>query len=193
MSRLCSDERRALLELARRAIVEAVGHGRVLDFPPPGGVLAQPGGAFVTLHRRGRLCGCIGQLGGSPESLATTVVHSAIGAAREDPRFVPVRPEEIGELEIEISVLSPLEPAHAESVEVGRHGILIARGSFRGVLLPQVAVEHRFTRERFLEETCAKAGLEPSAWKDPATCLFVFTAEVFSEADFQDQRQVRAG
>ncbi len=193
MSPLCREERRALLDLARRAIVEAVCHGRVLEIPAPTGALAKPSGAFVTLHRRDRLCGCIGQVGASSDSLAATVVRCAIAAAREDPRFWPVRPEDVPELEIEISVLSPLEPVQPEAVEVGRHGLVAARHERRGVLLPQVAVEHRWTRERFLEETCMKAGLEPDAWKDPDTLLLAFTAEVFSEADFQTQRQVRAG
>ncbi len=193
MSPLCSEERRALLDLARRAIVEAVCHGRALDIPTPTDALAKPAGAFVTLHRRGQLRGCIGQVGASLESLAATVVRCAIGAACEDPRFHAVRPEAVAELEIEISVLSPPEPVRPEAIEVGRHGLLVIHYQHRGVLLPQVAVEHRWTCERFLEETCVKAGLERDAWKHPATLLLAFTAEVFSEADFEAQRQVRAG
>ncbi len=193
MSPLCSDDRRALLDLARRGIVEAVCHGSTLDVPPATGALAQPAGAFVTLHRRGRLCGCIGQVGASTESLAATVARCAIRAACEDPRFRPLRPEEIAELEIEISVLSPVDAVKPEAIEVGRHGLVVAQGGRRGVLLPQVPVERGWTRERFLEETCLKAGLEPNAWKDPATILLAFMAEVFSEADFRAERQARAG
>jgi AmmeMemoRadiSam system protein A len=193
MSPLCNEERRALLDLARRAIVEAVCQGRLLGIPTPADVLAKPSGAFVTLHRRGQLCGCIGQVEVSQESLAATVVRCAVGAACEDPRFRPVRPEEVAELEIEISVLSPLEPLRPEAVEVGRHGLMVIHYQQRGVLLPQVAVEHRWTRERFLEETCIKAGLERDAWRGPGALLLGFTAEVFSEADLQAQRQVRAG
>ena len=188
MSLLCSEDRRALLDLARHAVVEAVCHGRVLEFPPPSGALAAPGRAFVTLHRSGQLCGCIGQVVPS-DSLAATVVRCAIGAATKDPRFRPVRPEELAELEIELSILSPLEPIQPEAIQVGRHGLMVARDQLRGVLLPQVAVEHRWTRDRFLEETCAKAGLPPDAWKDPATRVMAFTAEVFSEAEFRAQRQ----
>ena len=188
MSLLCSEDRRALLDLARHAVVEAVCHGRVLEFPPPSGALAAPGRAFVTLHRSGQLCGCIGQVVPS-DSLAATVVRCAIGAATKDPRFRPVRPEELAELEIELSILSPLEPIQPETIQVGRHGLMVARDQLRGVLLPQVAVEHRWTRDRFLEETCAKAGLPPDAWKDPATRVMAFTAEVFSEAEFRAQRQ----
>ncbi len=193
MSPLSSDERRALLDLARQAIVEAVCQGRTLDVPPALGAMAQPAGAFVTLHQRGGLCGCIGQVGASSESLAATVARCAVGAACEDPRFRPVRPEEVVELEIEISVLSPLEVVRPDAVEVGQHGLVVAQHGQRGVLLPQVPVEHRWTRERFLEETCAKAGLAPDAWKHPTTVLLAFTAEVFSEADFRPERRAKAG
>ena len=188
MSPLCSDDRRALLDLARRAIVEAVCHERVLDFPLPTGAVVAPAGAFVTLHRRSQLCGCIGQIVAS-DSLAATVVRCAIGAATKDPRFRPVRPEELVELEIELSVLSALEPIRPEAVEVGRHGLVVVRDQQRGVLLPQVATEHHWTRERFLEEACAKAGLPSDAWKDPTTRVLAFTAEVFSEANFHIERQ----
>ncbi len=188
MSLLCSEDRRTLLDLARHAVVEAVCHGRVAGFPRPGGALAAPGRAFVTLHRSGQLCGCIGQVVPS-DSLAATVVRCAIGAATKDPRFRPVRPEELAELDIELSILSPLEPIQPETIQVGRHGLMVARDQFRGVLLPQVAVEHRWTCDRFLEETCAKAGLPPDAWKDPATRVMAFTAEVFSEAEFRPQQQ----
>ena len=191
MSLLCSEDRRALLDLARHAVVEAVCHGRVLEFPPPSGALAAPGRAFVTLHRSGRLCGCIGQIV-TTESLAETVARCAVMAATRDPRFHPVHPEDLGELEIEISVLSPLEPIEPEAIEVGRHGLMVAREQQRGVLLPQVAIEHRWTRERFLEETCAKAGLEPHAWKDASTKVLAFTAEVFSEAHFRAPQQAQA-
>lgn len=192
MSPLCSDDRRALLELARRAIAEAVSHGRLLNLPAPAGALAEPSGAFVTLHHRDRLRGCIGQLSRSAP-LANAVVHCAIGAALEDPRFRPVCAEEVAELEIEISILSPLEPIEPQAVEVGRHGLVVARSDRRGVLLPQVATEHGWTRERFLEEACAKAGLEPDAWKDPATHLLAFTAEVFSEADLPTGPREQSG
>jgi AmmeMemoRadiSam system protein A len=188
MSPLCSDDRRALLELARRAIVEAVCQGRVVESPAPTGALAAPAGAFVTLHRRGRLCGCIGQVAPS-DSLAVTVVHCAIGAATKDPRFRPMRPEELAELEIELSILSPLEPITPEALEVGRHGLMVVRDYHRGVLLPQVATEHRWSREHFLEQTCEKAGLPPGAWRDPGTQILGFTAEIFSEADFHIEQQ----
>ena len=192
MSPLCSDERRALLDLARRAILEAIHHERVLDFPAPAGALASLCCAFVTLHRGGRLCGCIGQVG-PPEPLAATVVRCAIAAATKDPRFQPMRADELADLEIEVSVLSAFEPILPEAIEVGRHGLVVARRGQRGVLLPQVAAEHGWTGERFLQETCAKAGMELDAWKDPATSLLAFTAEVFSEAELATRRHEQAG
>lgn len=140
------------------------------------------------MHRRSRLCGCIGQVAPS-DSLAVTVARCAIGAATKDPRFPPVRPEELAELEIELSILSPLEPIEPEAVQIGQHGLMVVRDYHRGVLLPQVAMEHHWTRERFLEETCTKAGLPPDAWRDPGTQIQAFTAEIFSEADFHIERQ----
>lgn len=187
MSPLCSEDRRTLLELARNAIAAAVCHARLPDMPLVTGELARPAGAFVTLQLQGQLRGCIGQV--EPIwPLAETVAHCAIAAACEDPRFQPVNPEEVAELEIEISILSALEPIRPEAIEVGRHGLLVARGGLRGVLLPQVAAERHWSRERFLQETCRKAGLEPAAWKGPDTRLLAFSSEVFSEADFRVSR-----
>jgi AmmeMemoRadiSam system protein A len=143
--------------------------------------LRQPGGAFVTLHRRGRLRGCVGQLP-SKEPLLEVVAHCAKAAALEDPRFKPVRADEIAEIEIELSILSRLEDVTPGRIETGKHGLVVSRGWQRGVLLPQVATEFKWQAARFLEETCVKAGLEREAWKDPQTRIQAFTAEVFSES-----------
>lgn len=183
MSPLSSNDRRALLDLARRAIVEAVCHARHLDLSLLSGALAERGGAFVTLHRRSHLRGCIGQVG-ALEPLGLVVAECAVRSALEDPRFPAVEPEEVPELEIEISVLSPMEPIEHGQIEIGRHGLLVVQGNRRGLLLPQVATERHWARERFLDETCVKAGLDREAWRDPSTHIFAFTAEVFSEADF---------
>ena len=187
MSSLADREKKLLLDLARRAVTLAARHGESLgehDLPTDE-ILTRPGGAFLTLRIRRRLRGCIGQLpSGVP--LVRVVAHCAKAAALEDPRFEPVRVEEISEIEIEISVLSDLEDAAPGKIEPGRHGLMVSRGSQRGVLLPQVATEFRWTAERFLEETCIKGGLEPAAWKDPATRVQVFTAEVFSESAFSE-------
>ncbi len=191
MSPLSSEDRRALLDLARRAIAEAVRRGAALDLLELRGALGEPAGAFVTLHSHGKLRGCIGQIG-ALEPLGRAVADCAARSAVEDPRFDPVREEEVAELEIEISVLSPLQEIVPEQVEVGRHGLLVVCGNQRGLLLPQVATEYHWGRERFLEETCAKAGLERDAWRDPATQLLAFTAEVFSESDLGAQPRAQA-
>jgi AmmeMemoRadiSam system protein A len=183
MSFLGSSEKRLLLALARRSLVLAVQKREALEVLPNNAVLRQPGGAFVTLHYRGKLRGCVGQLPSSV-SLAEVVVHCSKSAALEDPRFEKVRLDELPGIEIELSVLSELTEAHTEQIEPGKHGLVVSCGSKRGVLLPQVAAQFRWNTQRFLEETCAKAGLDRNAWKEEATRVETFTAEVFSEADF---------
>jgi AmmeMemoRadiSam system protein A len=113
--------------------------------------------------------------------LDRTVIETARAAAFDDPRFPSVKLEEARELAISISVLSPLKPVKPEDVEVGRHGLLVSQGGLRGLLLPQVPVEHGWDRVRFLERTCLKAGLGPNAWRTGAT-IEAFTAEVFGDA-----------
>ncbi|MEE9288017.1 MAG: AmmeMemoRadiSam system protein A, partial [Bacteroidota bacterium] len=116
--------------------------------------------------------------------LVETVSDVAVKAALEDPRFVPVTEEELNEVVIEISVLSPLQSINRiEDIEVGRHGLVIERGSCQGLLLPQVALEYHWDREAFLKFTARKAGLAADAWKDPETSIYVFTAEIFREED----------
>jgi AmmeMemoRadiSam system protein A len=179
MSPLNDAEQRTLLGLARQAIEAAVRGVEPPPFDAPEGPLTERAGAFVTLHRSGRLRGCIGNIE-SHRPLYQTVRDCARSAALSDPRFEPVTPQEVPELHLEISVLSPLEDARAEDVEVGRHGLMISRGFQRGLLLPQVATQYGWSRERFLEETCLKAGLAPDAWRRGAR-IQVFTAQVFSE------------
>jgi AmmeMemoRadiSam system protein A len=135
----------------------------------------------VTLHVSGRLQGCIGVVD-PHEPLGEAIVRCAASAALEDPRFAPMRAEQLDSLSIEISLLSPPAPIAPEAIEIGRHGLLIALHSQRGLLLPQVAVEHHLSREQFLEETCRKAGLRGQAWRDPEARLFGFTCEVFSDS-----------
>jgi AmmeMemoRadiSam system protein A len=190
MSPLPSDDRRALLALARQAITAAVAKEPAPALPA---LAADPGacGAFVSLHLRGRLRGCIGMIE-SPGPLAETVARCAVAAALEDPRFDPVTPNEVPELEIEVSILSPLRAVRADEVEPGTHGLRIRRGYASGLLLPQVAARYNWSRERFLEETCHKAGLPPAAWREPDTRIEVFTAEVFAEADFPAERKMPA-
>lgn len=176
---LSEADQQALLELARKAIREAVLHRKILDVIPREGISSERRGVFVTLHVRGRLQGCIGMTEPS-ESLGEAVVRCAVSAALEDPRFSPMKEPQLEEMSIEISLLSPLEPILPEAIEIGRHGLLIVNHAQRGLLLPKVATEHGLSREQFLEETCRKAGLPRQAWKDSETRIFRFTCEVFS-------------
>ncbi|MGC1105589.1 MAG: AmmeMemoRadiSam system protein A [Candidatus Acidiferrales bacterium] len=179
---LRNDEKRALLQIARRAIESALTHGATPDVSHAAGNLAALRGAFVTLRRRGRLRGCIGRVA-SDEPLAIVIAECAVSAATGDPRFPRLEAGEMRELQIELSVLSCAQRAAPEEVQPGIHGLVISQGDQRGVLLPQVAAERRWSRERFLEETCEKAGLAADAWQSPDTRIEIFTAEDFSEAD----------
>ena len=184
---LSQAEKKFLLEIARKTIETYAREGRRPELPSPEEVsenLCSRRGAFVTLHKRGMLRGCIGVFAGRGP-LYQTVSEMAIASGWEDPRFPPLDASELDEIEIEISVLSPLQPARPEEIEVGKHGIYITKGFSRGVLLPQVAVEYGWDRETFLAQTCLKAGLHPDAWKEPDTKIEIFTAEVFSEKDFK--------
>lgn len=180
-------QRRRLLELARAQLGYLLSDGPEPELPLEDEALMEPKGAFVTLKRHGMLRGCIGTL--TPEKpLAQIILEMAEAAAREDPRFPPVRGIELPELEIEISVLTPFEPVFdTEEIEVGVHGLLMRRGSHSGLLLPQVPTEYGWSREEFLDHTCHKAGLPAGAWRDPETQIWSFSAEVFSEAEVGEE------
>ena len=154
------------------------------DYPQEQNLL-EPAGVFVTLRCRGRLRGCIGHVG-SDTSLVEVIARCAKAAAREDPRFDPVTARQVTEIDIELSVLSNPEDVAPSEVKAGQHGLVISKGWRRGILLPQVATEFRWTAERFLEETCIKAGLERDAWKHPDTRIQAFTAEIFSESLYRE-------
>jgi AmmeMemoRadiSam system protein A len=173
------EDQRRLLSLARRAI-----EARVRREPPPapdrGGALEWPRGAFVTIHCRGDLRGCLGRLE-PDEPLAATVAHLAASVSDSDPRFEPVRPSELNDLDVEISVLTPeREVTSIADVEIGRHGLIVEQGGRRGLLLPQVAAEYGWDGEAFISHTCLKAGLPADAWRHGARIL-VFEAQVFGE------------
>lgn len=143
--------------------------------------LSQPSGVFVTLHRGGRLRGCIGYLEAMKPLLAA-VQEMAVAAAFQDPRFPPLRQDELADLDVEISVLSPMfQIKHIEEIQVGRDGIYLERDPCRGLLLPQVATEYGWDRTTFLKQTCVKSGLPPDAWEDPATRIFIFSAKILHE------------
>ncbi len=171
-------EREILLQLAHRAI-EARLRGESLDLQSPTPHLEEQRAVFTTLHLAGALRGCIGYV--LPvSSLYRAVAETAAAAAFEDPRFDPVTPEQARELKVEISVMSPSFPINPEQVEIGKHGLLVSLDRRRGLLLPQVPLEHGWDRETFLSETCRKAMLPPDAWRHGAR-LDAFTAEIFAE------------
>jgi len=183
MPSLADREKQILLKVARRALELAVERDESLESLPENAELSRPAGAFVTLRQRSRLRGCIGRLA-SRDSLISVVAYCARAAASEDPRFRAVSACEVSEIVIELSILSPLEDINLEQVKVGQHGLLVSTDFQRGVLLPQVAVEFQWSPERFLEETCVKAGLERTAWKQSGTRVQAFTTESFTESDF---------
>jgi len=172
--------KRTLLELARTSIRRHLETGTAGKAPASDPVLNEARGAFVTLKVDGELRGCIG-FPLPHKSLALTVQEAAVLAASQDYRFEPLRLEEMARLKIEISVLSLPRPVRSpEEVEVGTHGIIISKGSNKGLLLPQVPGEYGWDRETFLRHGCLKAGLPEDAWKKGAK-VEIFTAQVFSE------------
>lgn len=174
-------DQKLLLQVARDSI-----QAHLKDRPAPAvtsdsPVLCEARGAFVSLHRQGRLRGCIGYLE-AVKPLLQTVREMAAAAAFHDPRFRPLRLEELPDLEIEISVLSPMKLINStDEIEVGKHGLYMVKGPYRGLLLPQVATEYRWDRLTFLEQTSCKAGMPPDAWKNPRTQIYIFTADIFSD------------
>lgn len=180
---LTIEEKRELLCIAREAVKAAIAREIYVPLKPSSLNLATKAGAFVTLKEREELRGCIGLIE-ARYPLYQVIAEMAEKSAMCDPRFEPVRADELKNLQIEISVLSPLKPVHnIEEVEVGLHGLAIEKGFYRGLLLPQVATENNWTREEFLEYTCIKAGLDKESYKDPNAHLFIFSAEVFGEKD----------
>src|SRR5271157_2153100 len=176
------EKRVQLLRLAHDSISSALQNREIsLDSPTPH--FAELRGAFTSIYLRGELRGCVGYvLPTSPVYRA--VAETARAAAFDDNRFPPVTPEEAPHLEIELSILSSPQAIRAEEIEVGRHGLLVSGYGRRGLLLPQVPVEHGWDRTTFLEQTCRKAGLPADAWRKGAT-VEAFTAEVFGDKSGQ--------
>jgi AmmeMemoRadiSam system protein A len=189
-------DRALLLRLARNAIA-----AHVTGVPPQplapsevegaeeSDILARRGGVFVSLHQRrakasverGDLRGCIGHIAADLR-LDQVIPQSAVASCSRDPRFKPIGRSELDDIDIELSLLGPLEPIGGpDDIEIGRHGLLVEQGHRRGLLLPQVAVEWKWDAPAFLAQTCRKAGLPADAWKR-ADNLWRFEAEVFGEA-----------
>jgi AmmeMemoRadiSam system protein A len=173
-----AEERVLLLRLAHESILSALEH-REISFDPPTAHLSENRGVFTSLYLRGELRGCVGYALPT-SSVYRAVAETARAAAFEDMRFSPVTAQEAPELKIELSILSQPQPTSPEAIEIGRHGLLITMAGLRGLLLPQVPVEHNWDRDTFFEQTCRKAGLPLDAWQKGAT-IEAFTAEVFGE------------
>lgn len=179
--KLTSAQRRELLELVHKTLSYFFKHQRDPAFNTKVEVYLQPAGAFVTLFKGDQLRGCIGHTQ-ADVPLYHLIQEMAISAATIDPRFPPVTEDELNELHVEISVLSPLFPITIEQVEIGTHGLLLEYGGMRGLLLPRVPVEHGWDKDTFLAHLCLKAGLPNTIWdKNPK--LSAFTACEFGERD----------
>lgn len=181
MTALTPEARVRLLALARDALIahfDGVTHAA----PDATDPLATSRAAFVTLRVAGRLRGCVGALD-SDRLLPQAVGELAVLAATNDPRFAPLRREELSAVRVEVSVLSEARPSRPEDIVIGEHGIIVERDARRALLLPQVATEHALTREAFLAACCEKAGLGAAAWRDERCRLLTFTAEVFGEPE----------
>lgn len=180
---LNTQEKKKLLEIAKLSIIEAVTGKQQSRPKVTEERLNENCGAFVTIKKHGQLRGCIGYII-AVKPLYQTVKDVAKSAAVGDPRFSPMTEDELKDMEIEVSALTPLRQIDdVNEIEVGKHGIMMKRGFYSGLLLPQVATEYGWDRTTFLEHTCLKAGLPTDAWKDKSTEIYVFSADVFSEED----------
>ncbi len=167
---------------ARRVIERIARQEDPSDADPPAFEPRDHGGVFVTLHKSGRLRGCMGILDSSV-ALPEAIRAAAVCAASEDPRFPRVSASELGLIDVEISIMSAPRPmGSVDELEIGRHGVIVRRGTRRGLFLPQVAVEHHMDKETFLARCCTeKAGLPATAWREPDTEVLTFTASVYHE------------
>ncbi len=186
---LTREDKKKLLRIARLTLETYVKERRIPEVKPQREILKKKGAVFVTLKKRGILRGCIGGLS-AVEPLYLAVQHMTVNSCSKDPRFYPVRVDELEDIEIEISVLSPPVPVKnpLKEIKIGRDGLIIEYGRRRGVLLPQVPVEWGWNLQEYLRQICRKAGLPPDTWKKPGVKLYRFTATVFSEKEFQAKR-----
>ena len=180
---LTTEEKKELLNLAKQTIINHFNKNSVEEYNPKTEIMNKKCGAFVTLHKKGDLRGCIGQI--VPiDTLCISVQKMAIAAAFEDPRFPKLKQEELQDIDFEISVLSPFEKiVNIGEIEVGKHGLMISKNMYHGLLLPQVATEYGWDKETFLKHLCRKAGLNDNAYLEPGVEILRFTAIVFGEKD----------
>jgi len=190
---LTPEEGQFLVELARKAVEEHLKTGKIMDVPKDVPIkLMERCGVFVTLrsvrHGEKELRGCIG-FPYPTTPLTRAVIESAINSATRDPRFRPVSPVELDQIVFEVSVLTPPQPVKVEKpkdypskIKVGRDGLMIEKGYYKGLLLPQVPIEWRWDEEEFLCQCCIKAGLPPDCWLLQGTTIYKFQAIIFEEA-----------
>ncbi len=185
--KLTKQHKKTLVQVAKQTLIDMVYGRKPPEFDIKDDMLNKECGAFVTLHMNGGLRGCIGNMS-SREPLWKTVRNMAIEAAFHDPRFPAVTASELNRIELEISVLSPLQQIKDTSeIEVGKHGLLVKKGPYQGLLLPQVAAEYRWGKTEFLEQTCLKAGMKKDCYKQKGCQIFIFSANVFSEKDLHSE------
>lgn len=191
MIELTKDQQKKLLLLARKTIADKLGIKPDITLPAfDDNIFSEKCGAFVTIHKTGNLRGCIGYIEGI-KSIPETVKDMAVASAFSDPRFPSLTSEEFKKIDIEISVLSPIEKVtDINEIVVGRDGLIISRGFKRGLLLPQVPAEYGWDRDTFLSHTCFKAGLPGDSWKRPDTLIEKFSAQVFSEKELQADKNI---
>jgi AmmeMemoRadiSam system protein A len=176
---LTKDDKATLYAIARTAIECAAVGKKPPALEIKSDILKESRGAFVSLHRHGNLRGCIGHIQPT-KPLYRTVQDMAIAAAFQDPRFEPVSSGEIDELDIEISVLTPMKKIeNIQEIEIGKHGLYMVKNIYHGLLLPQVATNYGWNKKTFLEHTCMKAGLPQDAWTDRDTEIYIFSADIF--------------
>ncbi len=182
---LTLEEGVSAVKLARSAIDKYVRNGETLLPEKLPKKFSEKRGVFVTLHKNG-LRGCIGYPYPTMP-LGEAIIDSAISSAKKDPRFMPVSAEELDEITIEVTVLTPPRLIHAkptmlpQEIEIGKHGLIVTKGGDQGLLLPQVAIEHQFDEEEFLSQACMKAGLYPDSWLEEDTQIHVFEGQIFAE------------
>ncbi len=177
------EEIRTMFQIARYAIETALKKDTQINYPKSSDFLDKKSGVFVTIHKNHQLRGCIGYIE-SDEPLSKVIANAAYLAAFEDDRFQPLSKEEFQDIDLEISVLTPLKKiSNTDEIIVGRHGLLVKKNLRQGLLLPQVAVEYRWGKKNFLEQTCNKAGLNKNAWQENNVEIYIFEATIFHEKD----------
>ncbi len=183
---LSDNEKKILINIAKKTIKARLENDKLPDFYYDQEALNQEVGAFITLKIDGQLSGCVGAII-AKKPLYMTISDMALQAAFHDPRFSPQKIDGYDGLEVEISVLTPFKKIKSiDEIEVGKHGLMINKGYNSGLLLPQVAIEHNWDRNTFLEHACIKAGLDADVWKESDAEIFIFSAEVFSSEEMKE-------